>query len=470
MNAPDFFSRARGAEDRERQLSDYQSVRQATQALSAALSPEDCQAQSMPDASPVKWHLAHTTWFFETFLLGEFAPEYVPDFPQYRVIFNSYYNAVGDKHPRPQRGLLTRPTLAQVMSYRARVDDAMARLISDGGGRRREQTPDFDMLLTLGLNHEQQHQELILTDIKHLLSCNPLGPAYETTPASGSAGLPAGACREFDGPDGPPAPAFVRFDGGIVTIGHDGSGFAFDNEGPAHQVLLQPFELAQRLVTCGDYLSFIEAGGYRRPEFWLSLGWDKVQAEDWRLPFYWRSPDCGASGSARHVGPVEEFTLRGWQPLDPALPVAHLSYFEADAYARWSGARLPTEAEWEHAARQVPFAADANLLERGLLKPTACSSPGHPGCLSQLWGDLWEWTASPYVPYPGFRTSAGAVGEYNGKFMCNQYVLRGGSFATSRSHIRASYRNFFPPEARWQFSGLRLARDCRPGGATSLRS
>ncbi|MBA3477134.1 MAG: ergothioneine biosynthesis protein EgtB [Lautropia sp.] len=472
MNAPERFYRDSVADAGGSLLAAYHAVRAKSAALAAVLSPEDCQPQSMPDASPVKWHLAHTTWFFETFLLGEFASDYVPTSPQYRMLFNSYYNAVGDKHPRPERGLLTRPTLDEVMHYRARVDESISALISGDGSLPPGRQADFETLLVLGLNHEQQHQELILTDVKHLLSCNPLGPAYTGGQTQGAA------------PPAPPASAagFVRFDGGIVTIGHDGNGFGFDNETPAHPVLLQPFELADRLVTCADYLAFIEAGGYRRPEFWLSLGWDRIQAEGWQLPFYWRS--IGNHDAASAARSMEVFTLQGWQPLDPTAPVAHLSFFEADAYARWAGVRLPTEAEWEHAARQVPVAAEANLLDQDRFGPAPCPRPGPAGSpqrldkprspspaprLSQLWGDLWEWTSSPYVPYPGFRTSAGAVGEYNGKFMCNQYVLRGGSFATARSHIRASYRNFFPPDARWQFSGLRLARDCDPAGAASLR-
>ena len=453
MNAPDRFPTSSAAGRRRGLLEDYRRVRAATVTLAQPLSPEDCQAQSMPDASPVKWHLAHTTWFFETFLLGEFARDYGPANPEFRVLFNSYYNAVGDKHPRPHRGLLTRPTLQEVMAYRARVDEAMAAAIIDGASR---DSTAFDDLLVLGLNHEQQHQELILTDVKHLLSCNPLGPAYATpgaSPAPMEAAIASSLAAET------PA-SFLGFDGGIVDIGYDGGGFCFDNELPVHQVLLQPFELADRLVSGADYLAFVRDGGYRRPEFWLSLGWDRVQAEGWKLPLYWR-PAQGAADGAEMTGPIEVFTLAGWQPLDPAAPAAHLSYFEADAYARWAGCRLPTEAEWEHAAGRMPIPGDANLLERGLLHPLAPAArrSGDRRSLQQLWGDLWEWTASAYLPYRGFRTSAGAVGEYNGKFMCNQFVLRGGSFATSRSHIRKSYRNFFPPEARWQFSGLRLARD-----------
>jgi ergothioneine biosynthesis protein EgtB len=449
MNASDTLTTTRPVADRHRPLEDYRQVRAATLALAAPLSPEDCQAQSMPDASPVKWHLAHTTWFFETFLLGEFIPAYRPQFPQYRVLFNSYYNAVGDKHPRPQRGLLTRPTLADVMAYRSHVDEAVQAAIMDGavGG-----SAAFQDLLVLGLNHEQQHQELILTDVKHLLSCNPTGPAYAAAACDAMSGE---ATRTLVDQAVQALPSFRPFEGGIVDIGHGGGAFCFDNERPAHQVLLRPFELADRLVTCAQYLAFVQDGGYRRPELWLSLGWDRVQAEGWTLPLYWRA--AGADGG-NAPALIETFTLAGWQPLEPAAPVAHLSFFEADAYARWAGCRLPTEAEWEHAAGRSPITERANLLERRRLRPLPATE-AKGDALEQLWGDLWEWTASAYLPYPGFRTSPGAVGEYNGKFMCNQFVLRGGSFATSRTHIRASYRNFFPPEARWQFSGLRLARD-----------
>ena len=443
MNAPDTFAtRPDSLRRPEVLLARFREVRKATEALVAPLAPEDCQPQSMPDASPVKWHLAHTTWFFETFVLGEFAPDYVPPFPAYRMLFNSYYNAVGARHPRPQRGLLTRPTLEEVRAYRATVETAMARLLEavPARGRMPERLAD---LVELGLHHEQQHQELILTDVKHLLSMNPLAPAYHLARAQ------HGSRRQWASATA--ATAFVRLEGGITRIGHDGEGFAFDNEGPAHEVLLQPFELATRLVTCGEFRAFIEDGGYRRPELWLSLGWDQVQAQSWSLPLYWHD-DGGA---------IEVFGLQGREPLVCDEPVAHLSYFEADAYARWAGARLPTEAEWEHAARSsfagAPGDDDANLLERGALRPLP--APLASPALAQVRGDLWEWTSSAYAPYPGFHASDDAVGEYNGKFMCNQYVLRGGSFATSRTHLRASYRNFFPPEARWQFTGLRLARN-----------
>ena len=442
MNAPDLSSTHLDATRRMAALlARFGEVRKATEALAAPLSPEDCQPQSMPDASPVKWHLAHTTWFFETFVLGEFAADYVAPFPAYRMLFNSYYNAVGARHPRPQRGLLTRPTLEEVHAYRRTVEAAMTRLLQDAieTGRMSGRLAD---LVELGINHEQQHQELILTDVKHLLSMNPLAPAYDSTRLASRARAP--------GVTSPPA--FLRFEGGITRIGREDEGFAFDNEGPSHEVLLQPFELATRLVTCGEFQAFIEDGGYRRPELWLSLGWDRVQAEGWSLPLYW----VGDGTS------IAVYGLQGLEPLVPDEPVAHLSYFEADAYARWAGARLPTEAEWEHAARgttrQAHGGDGANLLERGALRPLPAPSPTTPS-IAQLWGDLWEWTSSAYAPYPGFRATDDAVGEYNGKFMCNQYVLRGGSFATSRTHLRASYRNFFPPEARWQFTGLRLARN-----------
>jgi len=412
----------------------YDAVRSTTTGLAAPLSPEDCQVQSMPDCSPVKWHLAHTTWFFETFLLARFEPSSTPFHPQYRMLFNSYYNAIGAKHPRPQRGLLSRPPLSEVLRYRQHVDDAMHALISRLGGN----DATFDALLELGLNHEQQHQELILTDVKHMLSANPLKPAYV---APGPPALP------------PATPAgWTHYEGGIARIGHDGREFGFDNEGPAHDVLLLPFHLADRLVTRHEYLEFMQDGGYTRPELWLSLGWDMVCAQGWRAPLYWE----GAADE------WQVFTLRGLQALEPQAPVTHISYFEADAYARWAGARLPREAEWEHAASQSAdgtFSARANMLENGHLDPRPAPSRDDHGCPVQLFGDAWEWTSSSYDAYPGFQPSAGAVGEYNGKFMCNQYVLRGGSCATPRDHIRPTYRNFFPAEARWQFSGIRLARD-----------
>ncbi len=397
-------------------LSRYTAVRNHTLALVAPLSAEDCGAQSMPDASPAKWHLAHTTWFFETFVLEPNEPGFAAFNPAFRVLFNSYYNGVGAKHPRPQRGLLTRPPLAEVLAYRAAVDQRMARLMPTV-----LQDSALCALVELGLQHEQQHQELLLTDIKHLLSCNPSFPAYgdAATRVGDSALAPAVAPS-----------AWVPLAGGLVDIGHGGAGFAFDNESPRHRCYLAPYALAARMVTCGEWLAFVEAGGYQQPTHWLAEGWDWRVAQGLEHPLYWHHPggDC----------PWRVFTLAGLQPLQAALPVLHLSYYEADAYARWAGARLPTEAEWEHAAQ--------------------LAATGGPG-LEQLFGTAWQWTQSSYAAYPGFRTADGAVGEYNGKFMVNQYVLRGSSCATPAGHARSSYRNFFPATARWQFTGLRLARD-----------
>lgn len=404
-------------------------LRAVTEALAAPLSAEDCQAQSMPDCSPVKWHLAHTTWFFETFVLGRHDPGYRPRHPEYRVLFNSYYQAVGERHPRPQRGLLTRPGLKEVMDYRHEIEQTVAALLA-----RRGDDSALREIVELGMNHEEQHQELILTDLKHLLSCNPTLPAYQpAAPVALPPGTPAG---------------WTHYAAGQTRIGHGGPGFAFDNEAPAHDVLLPPFHLANRLVTQHEYLEFIQDGGYRRPELWLSQGWDMVCAQGWRAPLYWQG----------QKDDWQVFTLAGLQPLDLQAPVCHVSYFEADAYARWSRVRLPREAEWELAARRHA-GARANLLESGRLAPCPAPRPGVAGGPVQFIGDTWEWTASAYDAYPGFKPAAGAIGEYNGKFMCNQYVLRGGSCVTPQRHIRPSYRNFFPPEARWQFSGIRLARD-----------
>jgi ergothioneine biosynthesis protein EgtB len=392
----------------------YAAVRAQTEALAAPLSAEDCALQSMPDASPVKWHLAHTSWFFETFVLGG-DTEGPAHFPHFRVLFNSYYVGVGERHPRPERGLLSRPSLDEVREYRTHVDGRMLALLRTPAGRERA------ALIELGLNHEQQHQELILTDVKHLLSRNPLLPAYR---------------KGVDCQSNTPFPmAWRRFPAGVREIGHEGGGFAFDNEQPRHRVFSAAFEIADRLVTNGDFRRFIDDGGYRRPELWLSEGWDLCRAQGWSAPLYWRGGD--------------EFTLRGARAIDPAQAVVHVSYFEADAYARWAGARLPTEAEWEISAQSEPL--EGNFLESGRLHPGAARA--------RCCGDVWQWTSSAYAPYPGFRAASGAVGEYNGKFMVNQYVLRGGSCATPASHLRASYRNFFPAAARWQFSGVRLARD-----------
>ncbi|MDB5754957.1 MAG: hypothetical protein JWR56_1385 [Massilia sp.] len=388
----------------------YESVRKRSLMLAEPLSDEDCGAQSMPDASPVKWHLAHTTWFFETFILERFEAQYQPFHPAFRFLFNSYYNGIGDRHPRAKRGLLTRPSMAEVRAYRANVDARMARLLAD-----QADNEDLATLIELGLQHEQQHQELILTDVKHLLAQNAMYPAYTQAPQQP--------------PDSAAAPDWVGFAGGLVEIGHDGNGFCFDNELPRHRQFVQPFALADRLVTNGEYLEFIDAGGYRDPALWLSEGWDQVGALALEHPLYWQRNDAGR---------WFEFTLHGLRPLDHARPATSISLYEADAYANWRGARLPTEAEWELAAG---------------------SPEGRPGgSLRQLFGHCWQWTSSSYSPYPGFAIAPGALGEYNGKFMLNQYVLRGSSSATPPGHARASYRNFFPAGARWQFTGIRLAK------------
>ena len=399
----------------------FRRIRQASLALAAPLSAEDCAIQSMPDASPVKWHLAHTTWFFETFVLQPHVPGYRLFDPAYGYLFNSYYNAIGERHPRPERGMLSRPLLDEVLAYRRHVDEALLAASA---------LPDA--LVELGLQHEQQHQELILTDVKHMLSRNPLKPVYQKQ-------WPLTPIRAR-------APKWVGFAGGLHAIGHAGAGFAFDNETPRHKVWLEEYELASHPVTHGDLLEFIADGGYRRPELWLSAGWDLVRARGWEAPEYWTRRDGG----------WHTFTLHGEVPVDPNTPICHVSFFEADAYARWAGARLPTEAEWELAARHAPVTG--NFVESGALHPLALREDPPAGGLTQLFGDVWEWTRSDYAPYPGYRPAEGAVGEYNGKFMSGQYVLRGGSCATPGSHIRATYRNFFPPEARWQFSGMRLAR------------
>jgi len=405
----------------------FRSVRQVTGALAAPLSPEDCTIQSMTDASPVKWHLAHTTWFFETFVLGPHDPGYKAFDPAYRVLFNSYYVGVGERHPRPERGMISRPGMQEVLAYRRHVDDAMHALLAQDPLPR-----EAGDLIELGLHHEQQHQELILTDLKHMLSRNPLKPAYRKQ-------RPLGAIRA--GKRG-----WIEFDEGVYEIGHAGSDFCFDNETPRHRVWLDAFRIATHPVTQGDFIDFIEDGGYRRPELWLSAGWDAVSTHGWQAPMYWERRD----------GRWVSFTLHGEAPVDPHAPVCHVSFYEAEAFARWANERLPTEAEWEVAARGA--ARDGNFLDSGALHPLPLREAPAEGMPAQAFGDVWEWTRSDYAPYPGFRPAEGAVGEYNGKFMCGQYVLRGGSCATPASHIRATYRNFFPPEARWQFSGLRLAR------------
>ncbi|HEX7381706.1 MAG TPA: ergothioneine biosynthesis protein EgtB [Nevskiaceae bacterium] len=403
----------------------FAAVRSFTESLAAGLSPEDCQIQSMEAASPVKWHLAHTTWFFETLVLTPHAPRYEAFNPAFRDLFNSYYNHVGVPFTRRFRGFLSRPSLHEVLAWRKHVNGALLALLE------KDHAAEVDALVELGLNHEQQHQELILTDLLHAFSHNPLTPVYRPAPA---ANAPAGrgslrwkACQE-----------------GIVTIGAADDGFAFDNERPRHRELLASYALADRLVTNAEYREFVESGAYRKPTLWLSDGWATVQAEGWERPLYW-------SADLRRA-----FTLHGTQPLLDNAPVCHLSYYEADAFARWAGARLPTEAEWEHAAAGLPM--EGHFVDSGVLVPTPCAAVAGDAP-RQMFGDVWEWTQSAYGAYPGYRAPDGAVGEYNGKFMCNQLVLRGGSLASSQDHLRASYRNFFPASARWQFSGLRLAKD-----------
>ena len=403
----------------------YREVRAATEALCRPLQVEDYVLQAMPDVSPTRWHLAHVSWFFETFLLEAHLAGYRLFDPRYRVLFNSYYNAVGPQFSRPDRGHLSRPTVAEVYAYRTHVDRGMQAFL------RSIDVADVSAVVELGLQHEQQHQELILTDIKFNLGVNPLRPVvYQST-------IPAGA-------DAPPF-EWLDVPGGVVWIGHDGGGFAFDNEGPRHRALLEPYRLATRLVTNAEFLEFVAAGGYADWRWWTSEGWRIVQERGWAAPLYWE----------REAGDWHLYTLAGLMPLDPAAPVAHVSWFEADAYARWRGGRLPTEREWEYAAADLPIVG--HFQESGVYQPLA--APRADGDLQQMFGDVWEWTQSAYAPYPGYRPLAGAIGEYNGKFMINQMVLRGGSCATPRSHIRASYRNFFPPDARWQFSGIRLAAD-----------
>lgn len=387
-------------------LQRFRQIRQATEDIAAPLSPEDQQVQSMEDASPTKWHLAHVSWFFETFVLSPHAAGYTLFDEKFGFLFNSYYEAVGPRHARPQRGMLTRPSLSTVMAYRAHVDDALSNFITAA------EEKDFLAVrdrIELGLNHEQQHQELILMDIKHMLSCNPIAPAYSED------------CTEFRPPD--PAMEWTEIEGGIYTVGHDEQDFAFDNEGPRHDVLLQDFRIATRLTTNREYAEFIADGGYRKPDFWHMDGWATVTRDDWKAPLYW----------SNHDGAQRVFTLSGEQEIDLDAPVSHVSFYEASAYAAWAGKRLPLETEWEVAAIRAPDA------------PT------------RMIGDLWEWTASPYTPYPNFKASPGAIGEYNGKFMVNQMVLRGGCFATPPGHIRHTYRNFFYPHQRWAFSGIRLA-------------
>jgi ergothioneine biosynthesis protein EgtB len=409
--------------------SQYGLVRQQTDALAAPLSAEDMMVQSCPEASPAKWHLAHTSWFFETFILSSHLAGYRPFHPQFRDLFNSYYNAVGQQPEKALRNTFSRPGLEEIRKYRAHVDENMLRLLQSV-----PVSAEVQKLVVLGLNHEQQHQELLVTDIKHGFWSNPLHPAYQSAVAATSLASPAQQKPQV-------------YPERLYEIGAEGDSFYFDNEGSRHKVFLRPFRFAMRLATSGEYLSFMEDGGYSRPELWLSDGWKAVQTHRWQAPLYWEK-----SGNQ-----WLQFTCSGMRKVEEAEPVCHVSYYEADAFARWAGARLATEFEWEVAANNAPV--EGNLLENGTFHPVAAAATSADGRPLQLFGDVWEWTASAYLPYPGYRPAAGALGEYNGKFMSGQMVLRGGSCVTPRLHIRATYRNFFPPETRWQFSGIRLADD-----------
>ena len=411
----------------------FNAVRSRTEALAAVFTAEDLCVQTMPDVSPGKWHLAHVTWFWETFLLTESVRGYRPFDPRFNYLFNSYYDAIGDRHARPERGLLTRPPLSQVMDYRKHVDDAVAGWFEQASVTERER---MHTVLLTGLAHEEQHQELFLTDIKHVLSCNSFPEiAYRQ---------PARSCPAL-GPRAP-SPSWTTFEGGLYSVGHRGDGFAFDNEGPRHKAWLEPFALANRPVTNAEFLAFIEDGGYQTASLWLSEGWARIQAESRTAPFYWRRDETG----------WREFSLHGGIALDPDAPVSHLDYFEASAFAAWAGARLPEEREWEIAAAGQAPGAGRWADPAGWLHP---QPPARGDGLEGLYGEVWEWTRSAYAAYPGFAAPQGPIGEYNGKFMCNQFVLRGGSALTPPNHVRASYRNFFPADARWQMTGLRLARD-----------
>jgi len=401
----------------------YRRVRSRTEAFCGPLHIEDHLLQSMPDASPLRWHLAHVTWFFETFLLTPFAENYEPREPAYRMLFNSYYNGVGEQWPRHRRHVLSRPTVAEIVDWRHQIDEQVLALLGDP-------TEEMLRILEIGLNHEQQHQELMVTDFKHGLLQNPLDPAYSTD-------LPRGGATASHG-------EFTAFEGGVVEIGHRGDGFHWDNEGPSHRQFLESYELASDLVTNAHFAQFIADGGYDNPDLWLSDGWALLTSEGWRAPLYWRGDGTVA-------------TLGGRRELDPHAPVTHVSFYEAEAFARWAGARLPTEFEWEHAATLAAPAADGTFVDDGAYHPIGRAAKSHGG-LRHLLGEVWEWTVSAYTPYPGYRPPDGAIGEYNGKFMNDQRVLRGGSCATSRDHIRITYRNFFPADKRWQFTGIRLAK------------
>jgi len=408
----------------------YHTVRQFSETLCEPLETEDYVVQTMESVSPTKWHLAHTSWFFETFVLRPHLDGYEPIDEQYAYLFNSYYIQAGERHCRDRRGYISRPTVAEVYAFRHHVDEHVDRLLTSvDAAQRRELAP----LVELGIHHEQQHQELMLTDIKHVFSVNPLRPAY----------------RDLQPPARTEVPelGWTAFEEGVYEVGYDGDGFHYDNETPRHKTYVQPFELANRLVTNGEFIAFIEDQGYQRPELWLSEGWSTVQERDWTEPFYWE----------QHDGQWYLYTLGGMREVNPGEPLTHITYFEAEAYARWAGARLPEEEEWEIAARSQPM--QGNFVDEGRYHPVPLAEDANPDELHQLYGDVWEWTRSTYSPYPGYKPLPGAIGEYNGKFMCGQFVLRGGSCATSHSHIRPTYRTFFHPDEAWQFTGFRLARD-----------
>jgi len=414
-------------------LARYRQIRAFSENLCSTLEPEDCVVQSMPDVSPTKWHLAHTSWFFETFILKVWMPTYQPEVPEYAYLFNSYYNAAGSMHRRDLRGLISRPTVAEAYRFRRSVDAHIEELL---GSADDELMEHIEPVFTIGLHHEQQHQELLVTDIKHVFAQNPLYPVFRPRDEQ-TQSRKVSPC------------SFVDFEEAIIQIGHGGNEFSYDNEGPRHRALVPAFSLATRLVTNGEYLEFMDAGGYSSPEFWLSLGWTTVNdpvSGRWEAPLYWTKRD----------GAWWNFTLSGMRPVDETEPVTHISHFEADAFANWSGARLPTEFEWERAVRGLPI--EGNFVDHERFHPApAAGVPNEK--LEQMYGDVWEWTRSAYLPYPGYHAGPGALGEYNGKFMSNQMVLRGGSCATSQNHMRPTYRNFFQPEKRWQFTGIRLARD-----------
>ena len=415
---------------RDSLLKSYKNVRSFSHKLAKPLSTEDYVVQSMPDVSPTKWHLAHTSWFFEEFVLSKTINKYKSLHPQYNFLFNSYYVQVGERHSRPKRGLISRPTVDEVYKYREYVDKNMLKLFKTLDNKKFKKIAE---IIEIGIHHEQQHQELIVTDIKHVLSENPLFPVYKKS--NGNASKKS------------PGLNWVDFDGGIHTIGNNGNNFGYDNEFPVHKTYVEPFSLASRLVTNGEYLEFIKDGGYSKAKLWLSDGWNTVSSNNWEAPLYW----------IRNGSGWNYFTLGGLRKIDLNQPVCHLSFYEAEAYSRWAGARLPSEFEWEIASGTSSI--NGNFVESGKFHPETVKE--NNGSLSQMYGDVWEWTRSPYSPYPGYNPPPGALGEYNGKFMCNQIVLRGGSCATSKSHIRNSYRNFFPPDSRWQFMGLRLAKDAK---------